>query len=381
MLKKNIVSVFCGFLLIVNNHAEQNNSLSSALTKNIDLVIQNNIKGKKIPGAVVWIEKENLSYSQSYGKKCVTPSPKAMQKSTIFDAASLTKIMATAPSIMILAEKERLSINDPIVKHLPKFKGHQKNKITIKQLLTHTSGLPPVLPLKPKWKGYQHAINLCYSASVNKVPGRYFRYSDVNFILLGEIIQKLSGVSLKSFVEKEIFDPLEMKDTCFLPSKSNLYRIAPTTKEKGKLVHGVVHDPTARAMGGIAGHAGLFTTASDLAKYCRMIINNGSIGDIKVLSKNSIDIMTKIQTSMVSHKVGRGLGWDIDSQYSSPRGEGFPKYESFGHTGWTGGSVWIHPKSKSFVILMTNRNHPFERRSIKPLRMEIGTLTAKSFGF
>ena len=139
-----------------------------------------------------------------------------------------------------------------------------------------------------------------------------------------------------------------MKDTCFLPSKSNLYRIAPTTKEKGKLVHGIVHDPTARAMGGIAGHAGLFTTASDLAKYCRMIINNGSIGDIKVLSKNSIDIMTKIQTSMVSHKVGRGLGWDIDSQYSSPRGEGFPKYESFGHTGWTGGSVWIHPKSEKF---------------------------------
>ena len=175
-------------------------------------------------------------------------------------------------------------------------------------MLTHTSGLPPVLPLKPKWKGYQHAINLCYSASINKVPGQYFRYSDVNFILLGEIIQKISGVSLKSFVEKEIFDPLEMKDTCFLPSKSNLYRIAPTTKEKGKLVHGIVHDPTARAMGGIAGHAGLFTTASDLAKYCRMIINNGSIGDIKVLSKNSIDIMTKIQTSMVSHKVGRGLG-------------------------------------------------------------------------
>ena len=128
--------------------------------------------------------------------------PKSHAKNTIFDAASLTKIMATAPSIMILAEKERLSINDPIVKHLPKFKKATKNKITIKQLLTHTSGLPPVLPLKPKWKGYQHAINLCYSTSINKVPGRYFRYSDVNFILLGEIIQKLSGVSLKSFLLK-----------------------------------------------------------------------------------------------------------------------------------------------------------------------------------
>ena len=170
-----------------------------------------------------------------------------------------------------------------------------------------------------------------------------------------------------------------MKDTGFTPKKTKIHRIAPTTKEKGKLIHGVVHDPTARAMGGVAGHAGLFTTADDLAKFCRMIVNDGFGTDKKIFKKQTIEVMTKSQTSMFLHKVRRGLGWDIDSKYSSPRGNGFPKLESFGHTGWTGGSVWIHPKSKSFIILLSNRNHPFERRSIKPLREEIGTLTAKAF--
>tara|TARA_B100000614_G_scaffold260974_1_gene289247 strand:+ start:2163 stop:3305 length:1143 start_codon:yes stop_codon:yes gene_type:complete len=378
MLKKNII-IFISFASILIGRSEPKNTLSESHLNEIDLEINKAIKESKIPGAVLWIEKDNNLYHQKYGKKRLTPTPKSMEKDTIFDAASLTKVMATAPSIMILVEEGKISINDPVTKHLPKFKGVQKNKITIKQLLTHTSGLPPVLPLKPEWKGYEQAINLCYSAEIRTTPGRHFRYSDVNYIILGEIVKHTSGLSLKSFSHKKIFAPLSMKDTGFTPKKTKIQRIAPTTKEKGKLIHGVVHDPTARAMGGVAGHAGLFTTANDLAKFCRMIVNDGFGEDKRILKKQTIEAMTKSQTSMFLHKVRRGLGWDIDSKYSSPRGNGFPKLESFGHTGWTGGSVWIHPKSKSFVILLTNRNHPFERRSIKPLREEIGTLTAKAF--
>lgn len=378
MLKKNII-IFMSFASILIGRSEPKNTFRESHLNEIDLELNKAIKESKIPGAVLWIEKDNNLYHQRYGKKCLTPAPKSMEKDTIFDAASLTKVMATAPSIMILVEEGKLSINDPVTKHLPKFKGVQKNKITIKQLLTHTSGLPPVLPLKPEWKGYEQAIKLCYSAEIRNTPGRHFRYSDVNYIILGEIVKRTSGLSLKSFSQKNLFAPLGMKDTGFSPKKIKIHRIAPTTKEKGKLIHGVVHDPTARAMGGVAGHAGLFTTANDLAKFCRMIVNDGLGEDKRILKKQTIEEMTKSQTSMFLHKVRRGIGWDIDSKYSSPRGKGFPKLESFGHTGWTGGSVWIHPKSKSFVILLTNRNHPFERRSIKYLREEIGTLTAKAF--
>ena len=378
MLKKNII-IFMSFASILIGRSEPKNTFRESHLNEIDLELNKAIKESKIPGAVLWIEKDNNLYHQRYGKKCLTPEPKSMEKDTIFDAASLTKVMATAPSIMILVEEGKLSINDPVTKHLPKFKGVQKNKITIKQLLTHTSGLPPVLPLKPEWKGYEQAIKLCYSAEIRNTPGRHFRYSDVNYIILGEIVKRTSGLSLKSFSQKNLFAPLGMKDTGFSPKKIKIHRIAPTTKEKGKLIHGVVHDPTARAMGGVAGHAGLFTTANDLAKFCRMIVNDGLGEDKRILKKQTIEEMTKSQTSMFLHKVRRGIGWDIDSKYSSPRGKGFPKLESFGHTGWTGGSVWIHPKSKSFVILLTNRNHPFERRSIKYLREEIGTLTAKAF--
>lgn len=378
MLKKNII-IFMSFASILIGRSEPKNTFRESHLNEIDLELNKAIKESKIPGAVLWIEKDNNLYHQRYGKKCLTPAPKSMEKDTIFDAASLTKVMATAPSIMILVEEGKLSINDPVTKHIPKFKGVQKNKITIKQLLTHTSGLPPVLPLKPEWKGYEQAIKLCYSAEIRNTPGRHFRYSDVNYIILGEIVKRTSGLSLKSFSQKNLFAPLGMKDTGFSPKKIKIHRIAPTTKEKGKLIHGVVHDPTARAMGGVAGHAGLFTTANDLAKFCRMIVNDGLGEDKRILKKQTIEEMTKSQTSMFLHKVRRGIGWDIDSKYSSPRGKGFPKLESFGHTGWTGGSVWIHPKSKSFVILLTNRNHPFERRSIKYLREEIGTLTAKAF--
>lgn len=362
------------------NAVEINLPATTAMLQSIDSAINEAVNKSKIPGGVIWLEKENKKYHKAYGHQSLLPVKRSMKNASIFDAASLTKVMATAPSIMILIEQGRIALDDPVRKHLPEFNGGNKNKVTIKQLLTHTSGLRPVLPKKPAWKGYDKAIKLGISQKLVELPGKKFRYSDINFILLGEIVRRVSGKRLDRFSKEKIFQPLQMVDTNFKPSRDLLPRIAPTTREGNVLIHGVVHDPAARAMGGVAGHAGLFTTAPDVALFCRMIISEGKVGNVRILKKESVALMSRNQTPKLSQKVKRGIGWDIDSIYSSPRGEGFPIGESFGHTGWTGGSVWIHPKSKSFLIFLSNRNHPYERRSIKPLRRELGTLSGKALG-
>ncbi|MEE2967306.1 MAG: serine hydrolase domain-containing protein [Verrucomicrobiota bacterium] len=378
---ERLIHVLIFQLVIASASAvEINLPATTAMLQSIDSAINEAVNKSKIPGGVIWLEKENKKYHKAYGHQSLLPVKRAMKNASIFDAASLTKVMATAPSIMILIEQGRIALDDPVRKHLPEFNGGNKNKVTIKQLLTHTSGLRPVLPKKPAWKGYDEAIKLGISQKLVELPGKKFRYSDINFILLGEIVRRVSGKRLDRFSKEKIFQPLQMVDTNFKPSRDLLPRIAPTTREGNVLIHGVVHDPAARAMGGVAGHAGLFTTAPDVALFCRMIISEGKIGNVRILNKESVALMCRNQTPKLSQKVKRGIGWDIDSIYSSPRGEGFPIGESFGHTGWTGGSVWIHPKSKSFLIFLSNRNHPYERRSIKPLRRELGTLSGKALG-
>ena len=378
---ERLIHVLIFQLVIASASAvEINLPATTAMLQSIDSAINEAVNKSKIPGGVIWLEKENKKYHKAYGHQSLLPVKRAMKNASIFDAASLTKVMATAPSIMILIEQGRIALDDPVRKHLPEFNGGNKNKVTIKQLLTHTSGLRPVLPKKPAWKGYDEAIKLGISQKLVELPGKKFRYSDINFILLGEIVRRVSGKRLDRFSKEKIFQPLQMVDTNFKPSRDLLPRIAPTTREGNVLIHGVVHDPAARAMGGVAGHAGLFTTAPDVALFCRMIISEGKVGNVRILKKESVALMSRNQTPKLSQKVKRGIGWDIDSIYSSPRGEGFPIGESFGHTGWTGGSVWIHPKSKSFLIFLSNRNHPYERRSIKPLRHELGTLSGKALG-
>lgn len=185
-------------------------------------------------------------------------------------------------------------------------------------------------------------------------PGTSFSYSDINFFLLGEIVQRVSKAPLEVFVQREIFGPLKMSDKGYLPPQDKLSRIAPTEVVDGQPWRGVVHDPTARHMGGVAGHAGLFTTASDLARYARMLLNLGELDGVRILKPETVKMMTSVQ-SPPGISAHRGLGWDIDSAYSGPRGELFPA-GSYGHTGWTGGSLWIDPTSKTFVIFLSNRN-------------------------
>jgi len=346
--------------------------------KAMDMIISEAIRNERIPGAVIWLEQKARFYHQSYGNRNIVPAPKPMEKDTIFDAASLTKVVATTTCIMILMERGKLKLNDPVGKHIREFSVPTKTGITIHHLLTHTSGLPPILPREPAWSGYATGIKLATTLEARAKPGEKYRYSDVNFILLGEIVRRLSGKSLKQFAKEEVFEPLGMQNTGFVLHPSAYLRAAPTTRENGVLLQGVVHDPSARAMGGIAGHAGMFTTAPDLARFCRMVTGGGALGKVRILSAVTVKKMASIQTLPARHKVKRGLGWDIETPFSSSKTP--PPNHSFGHTGWTGGSIWIHPASGSFLILLSNRNHPFERRSIRSLREQLGAAVGKSLG-
>jgi CubicO group peptidase (beta-lactamase class C family) len=236
--------------------------------------------------------------------------------------------------------------------------------------------LRPDIETKTDWQGQGEAVKKACAEKLQSKPGTVFKYSDINFFLLGEIVRRVSRTPLEIFVQREIYGPLRMADTGYLPAPDKLSRIAPTEVVAGKPWRGVVHDPTARHMGGVAGHAGLFTTASDLARYARMLLNLGELDGVCVFKPETVRLMTSVQTPP-DISVRRGLGWDIDSGYSGPRGDIFP-IGSYGHTGWTGGSLWIDPFSKTFVIFLSNRNHPTEAGNVSALRHQLGTLAAEA---
>ena len=232
------------------------------------------------------------------------------------------------------------------------------------------------MSLKPDWSGYDAAIKLACMEKLSSAPGKKVTYSDTSMIVLGEIVRRVSGMPLDQFAKREIYEPLGMKDTGFNPPSEKLARIAPTEVEDGVPVRGVVHDPRARRMGGVAGHAGLFFIASDLARYARMLLNLGELDGVRIFNPETVKLMTSVRTPP-NVESRRGLGWDIDSNFSGPRGKLFP-LGSYGHTGWTGTSLWIDPFSKTFVIFLLNRNHPTERGNVIPLRANLGTLAAEA---
>jgi CubicO group peptidase (beta-lactamase class C family) len=344
----------------------------------MDTAIERAIADKKCPGGVLWVEHNGRSYHKAYGKRALVPAPEAMTEDTIFDAASLTKVVACAPAVMRLVEQGKVDLNAPVQRYLPEFTGDGREIITVRQLLTHTSGLPPGISTAGNWQGQAAAYRLACAAKLQSPPGTVFKYSDINFILLGLLVQRVSGEPLETFVHREIFQPLRMRDTGYLPPATERSRIAPTEVVDGQPLRGVVHDPTARKMGGVAGHAGLFFTAGDLARYARMMLNQGSLEGARVLQPETVRAMTQPQTPP-EVRVRRGLGWDFDSPYSGPRGEIFGA-ESYGHTGWTGTSLWIDPVSKTFVIFLSNRNHPTEDGNAKEVRRTLGTLAAEAIG-
>jgi uncharacterized protein YbbC (DUF1343 family)/CubicO group peptidase (beta-lactamase class C family) len=338
----------------------------------VDAIVNNAIARGQTPGAVVLIGHQGkVIYRKAFGSRSLEPTLEPMTVDTVFDMASLTKVIATTGSIMRMVQLGQIKLNDPVSRYIPEFAQNGKQEITIRQLLTHYSGLRPDLDLKPEWTSQLEAFRLASLEKPIYPPGSTFVYSDINFIVLGELVQKLSNMMLNRYAETFIFAPLGMTNSRFLPPQSWFLRIAPTQKDErsGLMLRGLVHDPTARQMGGVAGHAGLFSTADDTAKFAQAMLNGGA----PVWSRLTVEKMITPQQPP-NMTVLRGLGWDIDSPFSSNRGELLP-VGSFGHTGFTGTSLWIDPTTDTYIVILTNAVH-VKNGNVVTLRSEVATAVA-----
>ena len=354
----------------------------------IDRAVDQAVAARKLPGAVFRLEREGAVYERGYGKTSYEADAVPVSPDTIFDAASLTKVIATAPSVLMLAEEGRLDLDAPLVRYFPECAGGGKDAVTVRHLLSHTSGLPAGLPAKPDWRGDEHAHALACAQQTTHPPGTFFRYSDINYVLLGQLVRRVSGMPLDVFAQRRIFAPLRMRDTGYLPlARMPAAAIAPTQKggpdglhgdlAPGRLLQGVVHDPTVRRMGGVAGSAGVFSSARDIARFARMLLNGGELDGVRVLGKDSVRLLTTVQTPPGIDAL-RGLGMDIDSPYAKrPRGTVFP-VGSYGHTGFTGCILWVDPQSSTFYVFLSNRVYPDDRSNVLPLYTELGTLAAQA---
>ncbi|RLD16297.1 hypothetical protein DRI50_02220 [candidate division KSB1 bacterium] len=371
-------------LPVVSPETEQMNGKRLQLA---DQLIEKAIADSIIPGAVLLVARNNkIVYRKAYGYRQLVPVKRKMEINTIFDMASVTKPVATATSAMILLERGQLRLKDRVSDFLPQFK-HPNNfgkPIRIIHLLTHTSGLPPYAPVKELKEKYGAPNPDSLIAYIGRLPlehepGTYFKYSCLNFITLQNIIQTITGQTLKAFSEQNIFQPLGMHDTFFLPPKNKIKRCAATEMQPdGTVLLGVVHDPLARVMnGGISGNAGLFSTADDLAIYSAMMLNGGIFRGKRILSKRTVEKMISVPRGF--EQFGRALGWDVYSDYNSNLGDLFSD-RAYGHTGYTGTSVSIDPESKTVIILLTNRVHPHDLHGgdIVRLRGRIANIVASS---
>jgi uncharacterized protein YbbC (DUF1343 family)/CubicO group peptidase (beta-lactamase class C family) len=362
--------------------------LDASRLRRIDDAIDRALQRGDFKGAVVLVARHGaIAYSRAAGLRAADPRPEPMTRDTVFDLASLTKPVATSTAVMILMEEGRLRLEDRIVRFLPELDNHGKGAITIEQLLRHRAGLIPDNPLADYEKGPEAAWKRLWELELTAPPGEQFRYSDIGFLILGKLVERVSGRTLDRFVSERVFDMLGMKDTRFRPLEKphpddaaepiGVERIAPTERDKpdGAMLRGVVHDPRARALGGVAGHAGLFATADDLAIFAAMISSGGLGRDgRRVLSPLTVRAMVDSASTPPGQR--RGLGWDVDTSYSTPRGALFGR-RSFGHTGFTGTSLWIDPETDTFVIILTSRLHP-DGKAPAPssLRAEVATLAA-----
>lgn len=366
----------------VRRAARRAASRSAGPLASIAPVINQAIEEGKAPGAVLLIgHNGRVVYGHAFGSRALVPKKRPMRFNTIFDLASLTKVIATTTAVMQLFEEGKIRLTDPVATYWPEFGANGKDQITVLELLTHYSGMAPDLPLKPEWSGYDTAMRMIAAETPIVPPGTRFIYSDINFETLGELVRRISGEPLDVYCARHIFKPLGMRDTMFRPPERLRWRIAPTQYQSGttgKMLWGEVHDPTSYNMGGVAGHAGLFSTAHDLSIFAQMILNGGVYHGHRILSRLTVLKMTTPETPPGAMDV-RGLGWDIDTPYASNRGELFP-LGSFGHTGFTGTDIWIDPFSKTYLILLTNAVHPIGKGNVISLRTRIATLVAAAYG-
>jgi uncharacterized protein YbbC (DUF1343 family)/CubicO group peptidase (beta-lactamase class C family) len=352
--------------------ADRKSSTTAVRLTGVDAIIQQAIQDRTIPGAVLVVGHDGkVIYRKAYGNRSLEPRREVMTLDTVFDVASMTKVIVTTTAVMQLVEQGRVRLNDPVAKYLPDFAQNGKQDVTVRQLLTHYSGLEAGLDLKSAWEGKDTAFRLAAAEIPVQPPGSMFTYSDINFIVLGELVEHVSGEPLNEYASRHIFTPLKMTRTRFLPPAAWRLKIAPTQYDEHEhMLRGIVHDPTARRMGGVAGHAGLFSSGDDLAKFAQALLNGGD----GILSSLSVEKMTRPEQP-ASAPVLRGFGWDIDSPFSSNRGDLFP-IGSFGHTGFTGTSIWIDPTTQSYIILLTNAVHPRGKGNAIALRTKVATEVA-----
>lgn len=358
--------------------------LDVEILSQVDGLVEKAIADRRMPGCVILIGKpEGVIWLKAYGDKCLEPKREAMTEDTVFDLASLTKPLATATSIMKLVEQGKLSIDDAAAKYLPEFGVEGKEEITIRDLLVHNSGLIPDNAIADYADGPVKARERLMALKPVVPVRSKFMYSDVNFMVLGEIVARVSGKPLNEFARENLFVPLEMADTMYLPTESLRKRAAPTENRNGEWIQGEVHDPRAHRLGGVAGHAGLFGTATDLAKYATDALRGLESDASRILKQSTWRTMTTPQAIIGTDQKGqrtediRGLGWDMRSRFSSNRGTKFSP-SAFGHGGFTGTTLWIDPGTQIYVIFLSNRVHPNGKGLINPLAGKVAELAVDS---
>jgi uncharacterized protein YbbC (DUF1343 family)/CubicO group peptidase (beta-lactamase class C family) len=357
-------------------------SLNTKSLKPIADIVKKEIRAGRIPGAVIVIgNRDKTIFRQAFGYRATRPKKLPMSVNTIFDLASLTKVIATTTAIMQLVEEGKLSIDERVTEYWAEFRSNGKEDITVRDLLTHYSGMRPDLPLNDGWSGYKNAVEMILDEKPLYEHGERFMYSDINFEILGELVRRISDQPLDTYCAEHIFSPLGMKHTLFRPAASLKSTIAPTQYRhgrKGEILCGEVHDPAAGRMGGVAGHAGLFSTADDLSLFSRMLLDGGEINGVRILNSSTVEAMTSPQSP--SGKIPlRGLGWAIAAPFASNRDELVP-VGSYGHKGYTGTFIWIDPVTRSYVIILTNRVHPDGKGNAEPLRKKIIELVSRASG-
>ncbi|HEX8091709.1 MAG TPA: serine hydrolase domain-containing protein, partial [Blastocatellia bacterium] len=355
--------------------APESVGMSSGRLAKIDEAVLASVEREETPGAAVLVARQGrVVYRKAFGSRATSPAREPMTLDTIFDLASLTKVIATATSIMILVERGKVSLADPVALYIPEFGKGGKERVTVEQLMTHRAGLPPDNEIADYVGVTVDPLKMIYELQPSYEPGSRFVYSDVGYIVAAELVRRVSGKRVDEFARENIFAPLGMKNTSYLPaSHQPTQRIAPTETREGHLMRGEVHDPRSYEMGGVAGHAGLFSTVDDVAIFCQMILNKGEYDGARILAPYTIERMVSAHSLPTSQM--RGIGWDVNTSFSSNRGDLFP-VGTFGHTGFTGTSVWLDPASQTFVVLLTNRVHPAGRGDVTRLRSFVASVVA-----
>jgi len=349
--------------------------LDAAARQQVEQIVDGQIAAGRVPGAVIVIGNAgHVLYREAFGQRATVPDPEPMTLDTEFDLASLTKVIATTTAILQLAEAGSINLDAPVAQYWPAFAAHGKEAVTVRQLLAHTSGLRPDLPARPPHPGREGVLDAIAAERLRSPPGERVIYSDLNFVVLGELVQRITHRPLDAYCRAHVFGPLGMRDTLFLPHAAHAARSAPTTADLAGMRRGRVHDPTASWMGGVSGNAGLFSTADDLARFAQMLLNDGRSGTTHILQPGSIAALAAAASPLTALP-WRGLGWELAAPFA-PNHDRLPPIGAIGHTGYTGTGLWIDLVTRQFVVILTNRVYPDDQGDARPLRAQVLALLA-----